>query len=168
MNEYQNPQLCAECGGKCCRHYAGAAWPDDFDEPLAESLDAALASGEWAIDWWEGELDGMESPYFVRPRHKNEPIVHGSWGGECVFFTGQKCRLPFEKRPRGCRLLEPRADGCIDHAAGDSQNQKAASCRAWKPYQSLLTKLAEKYGSRHLRTCDLVKELKQCLEVLAE
>lgn len=136
---YENPAICATCGGKCCKSLPGAALPTDFAEPLADSLEAAFSSGLWAIDWWEGDPRGLayDDPnavsrgYFLRPRTVGKMQLYDpSWGGECVHLGNKGCALPYEKRPAGCRLLEPsRGPVCPEH--GGSKREAAI---AWLPY----------------------------------
>lgn len=56
---FQAPEICAACGGACCRRAPGIAHPEDFGAPdradLRRRVEAALASGRWAVDWWEGD-----------------------------------------------------------------------------------------------------------------
>jgi len=33
----ENKELCAKCGGKCCKTYAGAYHPDDFNHELTDA-----------------------------------------------------------------------------------------------------------------------------------
>lgn len=97
---YLKPEICALCGGACCRHMPGAAFPTDFGSPFnPRKLDEAIGSGYWAIDWWEGDprikKDELGRAYFVRARVKGKPIIDPSWGGECVFSgRGWLCTDP--------------------------------------------------------------------------
>jgi len=121
--------------------------PADFGRTKAAVLAgvrAALLTGRWAIDWWEGDprtkgerertpmIDGDEFTfYFVRPaiKGKEGDLHHGAWSGECTFLTNAGCELPSDERPRECRLLEPRPGGygnCVAHGAS-----KRAASVAW-------------------------------------
>jgi Fe-S-cluster containining protein len=124
---------CAACGGACCKSLPGAAFPEDF--PTAESVQEALATGRWALDWWEGDPreghDELTEAYFLRPATKGkEGVVRDpSWGGECTFLTPKGCELPAERRPRECRMLTPRPKG-VD-CMGDGTAGKRAAAVAW-------------------------------------
>lgn len=129
MKEFRkNPAICGRCGGHCCRQMPGAAVPADFDHDVGRVI-RALASGLWAIDWWEAERPG----YYLRPAifGRQGELFHRSWGGSCVFLGPRGCRL--RRRPAQCRNLEPRADGeCHLHGL-----TKRAVARAWGHWRSV-------------------------------
>jgi Fe-S-cluster containining protein len=128
-HNHQDAELCARCGGRCCRNLPGAATPDDFGNDM-ERVEAALCSGRWTIDWWEGGVEGNDGGFFVRPAikgHEGERL-HPAWEGECTFLTASGCELPHDARPYDCRALEPRGDGeeCVIHVRG-----KVDAALAW-------------------------------------
>ncbi|RKD25935.1 hypothetical protein BEP19_03135 [Ammoniphilus oxalaticus] len=132
---YTDEQLCATCQGACCKYYAGSALPSDFESISVTALTEKFASGEWAVDIWDGDpREGMsifDEAYFIRPAHTNAigKVFDFSTGGECVHLTQMGCRLTSEQRPAGCRLLKPGIDACIPLGA---TSQDAAV--AWLPY----------------------------------
>lgn len=144
---YLMPEVCGPCGGKCCLNAPGAAFPKDFGLPRVKGrLRAALASGRWAIDWWEGDPrddvlysdDGyVDRGYFVRPATADRvgQLHDPSWGGRCVFLDPDGCTLEPGDRPSGCRHLEPREGGqhCDKH-----DHSKLDAAIAWLPYHNLL------------------------------
>lgn len=144
-DSYEDKEICAACGGKCCKTLGGAAFPEDilrlFGEPLEAAVSKALASGDWVIDWWEGDpregINEIDRGYYVRPRSEGDDgLFCPSWGGRCLLLTPNGCRLPLHLRPITCRALEPVADGkCILHAGG-----KREAALAWLGYHSILLK----------------------------
>lgn len=136
---FEPGKLCASCG-KCCKSLPGAHLPDDFGIDMLEQVRAALASGRYAIDWWEGDVieDGdLSSVMFLRPATKGkEGVVYDpSWGGECTFLTDTGCSLHRSKMPAECKALRPTRTPDGDCP---SELDKEAAARAWRPYQSLL------------------------------
>lgn len=143
---FLNPELCAQCGGRCCRTMPGETTPDDFmhSGDLCDNVLQALESGKWVIDWWEGDPRGLDydnpdyisSGYYLRPRAKNDRAGNfcPSWGGECTFLSIDGCTLDPEDRPTSCRLLEPREDNCKMHSGGG----KRAAALAWLPHHQML------------------------------
>src|SRR5688572_3980526 len=116
----ENRAACAACGGKCCQRMPGSCYPFDMGETpeqIEKSLREALASGKYAVDWWDGDPRdgfGWETPgymdrcLYVRPATMmaGDRVYDASWGGMCVFFEiGKGCSLSFEKRPFGCKDL---------------------------------------------------------------
>lgn len=103
----ENPEVCAKCGGRCCKHFPGIALPKDFDGE--QSIIDALVSGMWAIDW----LDFVDDAYFIRPATTDKigVVFDPSWGGRCVFLHDNGCSLEYAKRPEGCKVVTPNAEG---------------------------------------------------------
>jgi Fe-S-cluster containining protein len=141
---YTNPSLCAACGGKCCQRCPGAAFPEDFEPDVIAGVQAALETGQWAIDWWEGDPreghDELARAYFVRPSVRGcTDVFDPSWGGPCVFLADDGCTLLADERPRGCRMLVPsQGDHCTTH---ESQQPKRDAALAWLPYREELEKI---------------------------
>ncbi len=138
---YEKEKVCRACGGACCKRMAGINFPIDFGkmpEEIREAVKKALLSGDYAIDWWVGKLEGIHSPRFVRPRHKGFPRVDPSWGGECVFLKEDGCALNAADRPLSCKVLEPDSSGeCINHL----KHSKKEAAKAWIPFQDLLREM---------------------------
>ena len=141
--------ICSQCGGKCCKDYPGAAYPEDFDTNVMESVNVAIASGNYAIDSWEGDPRPNEHEfaevYFVRPAIVGVISIYDpSCGGTCVFLEDDGCRLSASERRRGCRMLKPCKDGhCMSEDLKHSDNPKADAAIAWIPYQAELEELLQ-------------------------
>jgi Fe-S-cluster containining protein len=136
---------CKACGGRCCSKMSGATYPNDFKKPLHDSLVKAFKSGEWSIDWWEGE----ESLHYVRPRHLKvkweKSLLDPSWGGVCVFLTESGCRLPADKRPAECRSLH-----WIKPKKCKAEHNKETAAIAWKRFQKVIFAAAKEVKGDHL------------------
>jgi len=147
LDAYERPDICGPCGGRCCQSFPGSALPGDFgstDDEIRTELRARLLTGNWAIDWWEGNPENDEDyapHYFVRPATVNgSGVFDPSWGGACVFHGASGCQI-FDQRPSGCRGLEPnpnhRAEHCTVHYAS-----KQDAAIAWTPYHELVVEVA--------------------------
>lgn len=146
-----SPQVCAECGGMCCKSLPGITSPEDWGAPdkdqMQTRLTEALGSGRYSIDWWDGDPRKgkhrirISKGYFVRPATKRNSggIYDPSWVGECVFLADDGCTLEHEQRPLECRYLEPKLpairekSGCDSHGIG-----KQSMAIAWIPYRKVL------------------------------
>jgi len=64
----EKADICTPCGGKCCKTYAGIAWPEDFGATLKEELIKRLKSGKWTLDSWNA-TSAIPFTYFPRPAH---------------------------------------------------------------------------------------------------
>lgn len=157
MNEpipvYRADPCCAECSATCCQRLSGEAGPEDmlrFGSTVEEGLIVVLSTGQWCIDWWEGDpRDGIpeeqqiDCGYYVRPRVLSDKlgIFNGSWGGICIFWCSEGCKLLFEQRPLGCRALKPDPNnpgiGC---SFGGNWNKRLAAI-SWEPYWNFISRL---------------------------
>lgn len=144
---YENPAVCTACGGRCCKRYPGAAFPEDFKPDVLAGVQAALETGSWAIDWWEGDpcegKNELTQAFFVRPAVQGcKKVFDPTWGDPCTFLGDKGCALPAGERPRGCRMLEPVATvselalgKCKIHGLPDPKREAAV---AWLPYNEQL------------------------------
>lgn len=137
--------LCAECGGQCCRSRPGMEAPERFlaaSDPAA-ALAAALATGDWVLAEHVGVpwVDGVEPPEAERRRVLRYPrpatLAERGRGAPrdelapCVFLGEGGCRLAFDDRPRACRALVPTPGF---ECEGDWGRREAAL--AWLPHQA--------------------------------
>lgn len=146
-DDFVRLEVCAPCGGRCCKHAPGAALPEDVGAPDETAMRAALTeklkSGLWSIDWWEGDprsgRDDVERAYFVRPATKRGRgrVFDASWGGQCAFLRADGCSI-FDSRPTGCRGVEPSASGRCEPRYASKQD----CASAWLPYTDLLLDVA--------------------------
>jgi len=149
---YLAPDICAACGGKCCKNMPGECHPMDFDRPLDVSLYAAFTSGIYVVDWWEGDPregmdyddeDYMDRALYVRVRgHDDGPgVFHPAWfGNQCILLREEGCILAPESRPMSCRMLEPSTEKCRMHDEGG----KHTMALAWLPYNDLILEVARR------------------------
>jgi len=144
-DEFVDSDLCSPCGGKCCMGMPGSAMPEDFGETLEEievNVKEALRSGNWNVDWWEGDPrsnsfgGALPNAKYLRPATVDSVglIENPSYGGVCVFHSSEGCTI-FEKRPSGCKGLEPGEGSCI---AKHSTKRDCAT--AWIPMRTHLEK----------------------------
>ncbi len=151
----ERADLCAACGGACCRTRPGIEAPARFlaaADPAA-ALAAALRSRDWllaehvGVPWVNGvpppDADRYRVLRYPRPATVAERnAARGLAAGEsadCVFLEPGGCRLPFRERPRMCRSLAPSADG--DCAAAWGRREAAL---AWSEHQELVASALER------------------------
>jgi len=148
VTQYLNEELCAQCGDDCCKRLGGAAIPADilrnFGGTLEHAVLAALRSGDWVVDWWEGDPRGLDyddpdytpQGYYLRPRSEGDGdrLMCPSWGGACLMLKATGCKLPPHLRPWSCRVLEPRPDKkCVSHNGG-----KNVAALTWFHYHDVI------------------------------
>lgn len=122
----ENKKICKKCGGRCCKWTPGAFHPDDFKRMnLEDTLLEGIVNDQFVIDNYDGV-------WYVMP----QVIGKNKWG-TCVFHTLNGCTLSYKRRPRECRMLEPKEGRCIAHS------DKKECSEGWKPYKDLLIDLWE-------------------------
>lgn len=164
--------LCKQCGGQCCQSMGCEVSTEDFTtkygEITKESIIQALQDGEWAIDWWEGDIrcdrkdlcvnlpepdpkDLIFESFYMRVRHCGEPAVYGSWGGTCVMWDRETgCKYDWDHRPTGGKALPAGgAPVCgkyrVDIAEYASTYDKAIGAVDWFPYRNILVEAIRSY-----------------------
>ena len=119
MKNNENPILCAECGGKCCKKYPGTLLPLDVPGgPTEESILALVRTGKYCLDancvYTEEDIE--HAILNVRPRVKGflDSEVHIIFDHlyrnrnlECCFLEENGCSLSFDERPGVCKNLIP-------------------------------------------------------------
>lgn len=138
--------VCAECGGACCKRYAGAYHPADFrheiTEEFLESLfDPTIKITPVSIDWYENFEEPGRKGFYIRPRHVGGDEVDPSYGATCALLTPTGCSLDWEHRPWQCRALKPEKDHVCSEPDG-----KLLAAKAWDQYHDILEKLYNKYN----------------------
>ena len=159
IEENNESPLCKDCG-RCCSRMGCHLSPKDVKDKTVEGLIKLIEESECiGTDWWEGDLNGMNDYskiYYLRAKHKDEPVVFGSYGGTCVLLTETGCMLPFEYRPRGARLLIPCAEECI------VEYSKYDAVEEWREYQDVLQKVVEHFDLPAESNFDAIMKLLGC------
>jgi hypothetical protein len=140
-----NPEVCGECGGKCCQNLPGAAHPEQFGAPdkniMLNNIVKALKSGRWVLDYYTFGLDSSKIENIVdikymRPKTPDDrQFLSSNWPrGKCTFHTDKGCELTDEERPIECKTLEPGIKECKQHG------KRKDIANEWKPYQDIVFK----------------------------
>ena len=157
MKEYINSDICSACGGVCCTQSAGVYAPEDFKREITtEFILGLMESKKIGIDWIDGIISyrdeeglwALDKTYYIRPKHKFEPIINNSIGGVCTHWTLEKgCELSGEKRPYQCITLIPnyfkekdaeklrKFDGIECKSNPDDKADLESMAKRWIPYQ---------------------------------
>ena len=143
-----NSKICSECGGECCKKCGCHFSPEDFKEISFDFLKKEMEKGYISIDYVDGEM--ILEPvgiYFLRIRNRDFPIVDTGYnrGTPCILLTEKGCKLEYEKRPAGGRLLIPK-----ENKKCYSKYEVEDSCKEWKPYQGILHQLMEFFKDKDI------------------
>ncbi len=154
MGKYINLEVCAECGGRCCKSMGCQFSPQDFKDLSFDGLRKEIDKGYISIDWWEGNPFGysdsrnIQRGYYLRirnlSRHSTDKasIVDPSYGGKCCLLTDTGCPFTFEQRPMGAKMLMPGDDIDDDCVEGYDKQQCA---KDWYEHIDVLSKLVDYY-----------------------
>ena len=133
----ENESICSKCGGVCCTRIPGEYTPADFDNSWDKVLEK-IEEGEVSFDWYDNYKEYLNDGYYLRPKTTvADELFDPSWGGACIMWDSMTgCKLPFNERPTGCRLLEPREDGECH-----SDFSKLDAANAWEPFHERIEEL---------------------------
>lgn len=145
--EFENKELCRECGGKCCKKSGCDYYVTDFDvinkASMIEVLDSGKVSIVAALMMEETKDDKLlKTPFlYLRARNVGRDVVDlFSLKHQCTMLQSDGCAYSLEERPSGGVNFIP------------YENDKCKRCdnpkeeiRKWEPYQNLLMKLVKRY-----------------------
>lgn len=146
----RNPEMCAKCGGECCKRCGCFFSPDDFEEVSYESLKAEMAKGYITIEHVDLDMYYMVGyAWVVRVRNQSDPVVVSSVyhrpNSPCVMLGPDGCKFDWEHRPAGGKLLKP-DNGLMC----DSDYTLRQTVREWRRYQNILYMLAEYFSEEDI------------------
>lgn len=149
-----NHELCSKCGGKCCKSCGCHFSPDDFKEISFEYLKKEMEKGYISIDYVDGEII-YESVgiYILRVRNQDAQIVDTGWKrSQCILLTEKGCKLDYEHRPTGGKLLIPSEEfnRRCDEITCRSKYSIKDCCYEWKPHQRILADLIEYFKEKEI------------------
>lgn len=153
IEETTNLKLCAKCGGRCCKGCGCHFSPDDFEDISFEGLKRELEKGYISIDLVDGEAFDRQGFFLIlRIRNRKARIVdlYYERGEPCVLFTEKGCKLSYDKRPTGGRLLIPIELKCKGFSYLDCHSAYTIEdcCMEWKPYQKILSELVHYFKDK--------------------
>ena len=156
-----NPKICSECGGECCKRCGCHFSPDDFEEISFEFLKKELEKGYISIDYVDGEfLYQFYGIYILRMRNQDAPIVD-TWykRSPCILLTENGCKLDYEHRPTGGKLLIPSnmfypVSGKLERICRTTYGIEEC-CYEWRPYQKILHELVKYFKDKDF-TCSII------------
>lgn len=152
----EDSKICKACGGKCCLK-APCHWsPEDFETHSYKGLKKIIKEKgyisifRFPSNWCNSSFRELEvdGPYFyiLRMRTVGRNIATSSEnfeeGDHCRLLTPEGCKLSYNERPMGARLLIPGKNNCnqmygIDDCIVD-----------WKSHQKVLKKLYRYFENR--------------------
>ncbi len=157
------PEICAECGGLCCKAGGAQIFPEEVKSFISlllenqsqrpgkfnikikseklnsEQIYFLLNTGMFAVDIYETPTQCNALPqslYYLRTARKGaERSFDPLRRGECAFLTGSGCSLNHSERPVVCRELIPTPPIC---RLSSSKFNRKNCAEAWKEHNALL------------------------------
>ena len=142
-----NTGYCSTCKGECCKRCGCEFSPDDFEDLSYEGLKKKIEKGYISIECIRGdEIERRNDALYLRVRNLGSPIVdYALRKKRCILLTDKGCKLGYEERPAGGKLLIPtiQTDGLIFRSrCCKSSYSIEACCYEWAPHQRTLLELA--------------------------
>lgn len=143
-----NSKICSECGGECCKRCGCHFSPDDFKEISFKILKKEIEKGYISIDYVDGEMIYRSlGVYILRARNAGRPIFDTGYIREsgCILLSDKGCKLDYEHRPSGGRLLIPTKNTTKflfgEHRICSSTYGIEECCYEWMPHQEIIYEL---------------------------
>jgi len=130
--------LCARCGGRCCKESPGRFAPTDFERSGdfdISRVENLLHEGRASIVI--GLIKALNSPmapiFMLKYRGKGKGELEFFCSDvECIGLTAQGCSFSLDERPFECAAIVPSPEGCCT-LPGDLHMEDL-----WAPYQDAL------------------------------
>lgn len=143
--ELENRELCAECGGQCCKQAGCTYSANDLLVVNANSIKELLNQGYTSI-CADVTFDlPKKLTLSLKARNTGADIIDLiSYTKECMALTETGCKYTFDKRPSGGKYLIPHKKKICDYDEIDILDIVAT----WLPYQDLLKSICEELSER--------------------
>jgi len=142
--------VCAKCGGKCCKTMPGATKPSQWGSDnyeIKNNIEQALNSGNYSVDFYEDSDPVYHKIYYIRPSVVgSKSMISNVPSGTCSFLTPKGCSLDHEHRPVECQNLEAVDPGGSSCQPSSEDFKLENIVRSWEPYQNIIKFILKKNG----------------------
>lgn len=163
MEELENKELCAKCGGYCCKAGGCMYFVTDFENMKLEYLSKILETGRVSIkaslrlEMLPNEKIVVNPILYLKARNINHDIIDlVSFQTTCASLEETGCYFDFENRPSGGVLHVPRENGAC-YSAFDVTSE----VNKYLPYQKILQRLVKRYTGM-----SIYEKIKEDIEAL--
>lgn len=145
---YENYELCHECGGRCCKKSGCDYYTSDFDALTKEALINILNTGNVSIvaamvlnDSKQGEIL-MAPILYLRARNEGREVVDLlSLKRRCSMLTDEGCTYSLKERPSGGVHFIP-----YENNKCKRDDDARDELLKWLPYQNVLGRMVKRYA----------------------
>jgi len=146
-NKFENKNICAKCGGRCCQKSGCDYFVEDFESMETKYLEEFLKQGFASIVAFL-EFEKLNSGKIVvtpililRARNTNRDIIDlVSFKTKCMSLTDTGCKFDITNRPSGGSTLIPKENGQCEESV-----DKLIELKKYLPYQRVLQRLVKKF-----------------------
>jgi len=141
-----NSEICSECKGRCCKQSGCFFSPYDFKELSFDFLKKEIEKGYISIGFLDEDVIKQPVVFILRIRNQGKPVVDTGFGrNQCILLTEKGCKLDYEHRPTGGKMLIPSKEGpCrAEYTLIDCANE-------WKFYQRVIFELMEYFEGKEI------------------
>lgn len=142
----ENYDLCAKCGGFCCKKSGCDYVPSDFNSLAMNDIIELLNSNNISIvsqlmfdKLSNGKLVCQPFLYLRARNTGRDAIDLFSFKTKCSLLTDTGCKLSYEERPTGGKNLIPKENMKCYHTNNPQEDMKK-----WEAYQKVLAKVVKK------------------------
>lgn len=153
----EDKEICKNCGGKCCKAAACHFAPGEIEDLSVEGIKKLLKKKTYisvvrhSSSICESILRDFRpsGPYYYTLRMRSRgtgaaaSVAEINADQKCVLLTSKGCKLPYEKRAMGAKLLIPKKDGKCEQLYGMDE-----CVHDWKPYQKELKEVYRYFERR--------------------
>lgn len=146
MEKIENKEICASCGGFCCKKCGCDYFVSDLESTKIEYLESLLDTGRVSIVAFLDfkRLNNNQlicTPFlYLRARNINRGEIDLlSFKTTCASLENNGCHYDLEHRPSGGAVLEPSADGICRPRV-----DLLTEVLKWSPYQKILGRIVKR------------------------
>jgi len=149
-------EKCKACGGKCCKRCGCFFSPDDFKDLSFEGVKKEIDKGYITIELIDGDLFCVNGfVYTPRIRNVGDSVLCGLFDyvprKSCMLLTENGCKLDYEHRPSGGKLLIPGKVGKDVDCYTKYGTREVL--KEWKAHQQLMLDLVHYYERHDVPCC---------------
>jgi len=150
MEELENKELCAKCGGYCCKAGGCMYFVSDFDNMKLDYLDSVLKTGRVSIksalrfDMLQNKKIIVTPTLYLKARNVNHGVIDlVSLQTRCASLEENGCHFSLTERPSGGVMHIPKYENgdFACYSAFDSTEE----VNKYLPYQKILHRLVKRY-----------------------
>lgn len=147
MTKQENKNICAECGGFCCKKCGCDYFVNDIESFKIDELEKLLNTGHVSIvaflefKYLNNNVLGAFPTLYLRERNVDRNIIDLlSMKTTCASLTDNGCIYDLNNRPSGGATLIPK-----ENMQCYSSVDRFEELKKWIPYQKVLEKLVKRH-----------------------